>query len=344
MNIHSYLPKVEAYLYQIDLAVLPGWKADLSWQVQPLAQGEYNMNFLIQQGESRWVLRVKIDTQMAREHQIRYEYDTLAMLADSGFTPMPYFLDDSKTLMDYGVLIMQYLEGEALDYTRDLKDAARLCAAIHRYSHRLQDGKHLIVEQNPLSMTFEECSQLLQTYFTSPAADETIRCFLQSVIKWAAEARKQEHYFHENPWWCVINTEVNSSNFIVNRKKGCIHLVDWEKPIWGDPSQDLSHFSVPTTTLWKTNYRMTQAKRQAFLDTYRKVVNDDYLAETIEERVNLRDPFNCLRGVSWCAMAWVRYRSGTHVLQNADTFAKLDMYMDIDFLHSLFDPYLERDL
>ena len=159
-----------------------------------------------------------------------------------------------------------------------------------------------------------------------------------------SRARKQEHYFHENLWWCVINTEVNSSNFIGEPKKWVYLSGGLGKTDMGDPSQDLSHFSVPTTTLWKTNYRMTQAERQTFLDSYRKAVNDDYLAETIEERVNLRDPFNCLRGVSWCAMAWVSYRSGTHVLQNADTFAKLDMYMDIDFLHSLFDPYLERDL
>ncbi len=89
---------------------------------------------------------------------------------------------------------------------------------------------------------------------------------------------------------------------------------------------------------------MTKADRQSFLDTYRMAVNDEYLADTIEERVNLRDPFNCLRGVSWCAMAWVSYRSGTHALQNPDTFAKLDMYMDIDFLHSLFDPVIERSV
>jgi len=127
----------------------------------------------------------------------------------------------------------------------------------------------------------------------------------------------------------------------LNREQGSIHLVDWEKPLWGDPSQDLSHFSVPTTTLWKTTYRMSREVRQKFIDVYRREVNDPFLADTIVDRVNLRDPFNCLRGVSWCAMAWVKYRSGEHALQNADTFAKLDMYVDIDFLHSVFEPVLE---
>ena len=342
MNINSFLPKVKTYLDEIDLSVLSGWERDLPWQVDPLAQGEYNMNFLLRQDEARWVLRINIDTQIALENQIRYEFETLAMLANSGFTPRPFYVDDTKTLINYGVLIMEYLEGDALVYKRDIQEAARLFAGIHRCSHQMDDGKHLLVEKNPLSMTYAECSQLLQRYFGSPAAKPTIQDYLKSILEWADEARTRERYFQDNPWWCVINTEVNSSNFIVNQKEGCVHLVDWEKPLWGDPSQDLSHFSVPTTTLWKTNHRLTEAERQLFLDTYRMAIADEYLAETIEDRVNLRDPFNCLRGVSWCAMAWVSYRCGTHILQNADTFVKLEMYLDSDFLHSVFDPYLER--
>ena len=341
MNIHSYLPSVEAYLHKIDLAVLPGWQAESAWVVLPLAQGEYNMNYLLQQGELRWVVRVNIGTQIGCADQILYEFETLERLAGAGFTPRPYFLDDSKTLLAYGVLMMEYLEGDALVYPRDYKDAARLFAGIHTYSHEFRDHTQWIKEQNPLSMTFEECSQLLKVYFESSAADPKVCDYLQVVIDWADEARLCEVYFQESPWWCVINTEVNSSNFILNREQGSIHLVDWEKPLWGDPSQDLSHFSVPTTTLWKTSFRMSREVRQKFLDVYRREVNDPFLADTIVDRVNLRDPFNCLRGVSWCAMAWVKYRSGEHALQNADTFAKLDMYVDIDFLHSVFEPVLE---
>ena len=188
---------------------------------------------------------------------------------------------------------------------------------------------------------FEECTRLLEVYFRSPVSLPKVCDFLEVILEWAAVARGQESYFIENPWWCVINTEVNSSNFIVNRQRESIHLVDWEKPLWGDPSQDLSHFAVPTTTLWKTDYRMSRDEKKVFLDVYRKEVSDPFLADTIEDRVRLRDPFNCLRGVSWCAMAWANYRSGRHALQNADTFEKLEMYVDLDFLHSLFDPILE---
>lgn len=117
--------------------------------------------------------------------------------------------------------------------------------------------------------------------------------------------------------------------------------MDWEKPLWGDPSQDLSHFSVPTTTLWKTDYRMSVADKRAFLDAYRAAIPDVHLRDTIDERVSLRDPFNCLRGISWSAMAWVTYQTGEHAVRNADTFRKVSAYLDLGFVRGLFDPYME---
>jgi hypothetical protein len=118
--------------------------------------------------------------------------------------------------------------------------------------------------------------------------------------------------------------------------------VDWEKPLWGDPSQDLSHFCVPTTTLWKTGYRMSPEDKRAFLDAYRAALSDPHLRDTIADRVRLRDPFNCLRGISWSAMAWVRYQTGKHVLQNRDTFIKMSQYLELEFVRSLFEPYLRK--
>ena len=119
-------------------------------------------------------------------------------------------------------------------------------------------------------------------------------------------------------------------------------MVDWEKPLWGDPSQDLSHFRVPTTTLWKTDYLMTPKDQSLMMTAYKAALSDPHLRDTIEERTALRDPFNCLRGVSWCAMAWVQYQRDQHLLKNQDTFQKLSMYTDLDFVRGLFDPYMHR--
>lgn len=295
------------------------------------------MNYRVTQGEGCWVLRVNLGTQIAREDQIAYEFRALRLLQDSGVTPRPYFLDDSRSVLEHGLLVMEYLPGEPLDYRRDLEQAGRLFARIHSLEIAERDNS-LIREDHPLSAMFEECTRLAGVYLASELADSEVSRYLREALDWAGGARQKEAYFLSDPWHCVVNTEVNSGNFIARREAGTLHLVDWEKPVYGDPSIDLSHFSVPTTTLWKTDYRMPEADRRRFLDAYRQAIPDAHLRDTIVERVRLRDPFNCLRCISWSAMAWVLYQSGEHALRNADTFRKLQAYLEPAFLHSLFDP------
>ncbi len=333
------LPEVRAYLQSVDFSDVPGWEVGRDFEILPLAQGEYNVNYRLRQGEREWVFRVNLDTQIGRDDQIVYEYEALRLLAEIGMTPKPYFVDDTRQNFPHGVLLMEYLVGEPLAYRRDLEAVAQLFARIHEGSHHF-GPHHLIVEEHPLSMTYEECTRLLQVYFESDLGDREIKKYLIEVMVWAETARRKESYFSSDPWNCIINTELNSGNFIVNRAADKIFLVDWEKPLWGDPSQDLSHFCALTTTLWKTDFRMLEADRQRFLQAYKSCLTDAHLRDTIEERVRLRDPFNCLRGISWSAMAWVSYQSGTHLLKNSDTFEKMEQYLQMDFLRGLFDPLL----
>ena len=341
MNLIEMRSDVERYVAQVPLDRVPGWQPANPTTVKPLAQGEYNMNYILQQGERRWVLRMNIASQIQRPDQIAYEYHALELLEGTGVTPKPYYVDDSREIMGYGVLIMEYLPGERMDYARDMLDAARLFARIH--THPVPpERNHLIRETQPLTMTYDECARLLPIYLESDLADPGLRDYLSQVLAWAGEARHRESCFVRDPWPCVINTEVNSGNFIADRQSGKLYLVDWEKPLWGDPSQDLSHFCAPMTTLWKTNYRMSVQDKQAFIAAYRAAIPDAHLRDTIVERVRLRDPFNYLRGISWSAMAWVSYQTGQHALRNEDTFRKVSAYLNLDFLRDMFDPHLAR--
>ena len=139
---------------------------------------------------------------------------------------------------------MEYLPGRPLDYQNDLEAVAQLFGRLHSVSAHL-GANHLIVEEAPLSMTIEECRTLLATYWESERADPSISAYLRDVFDWAEEAKARERYLVEDPWPCVINTEVNSGNFIYEPDGATLHLVDWEKALWGDPSQDLSHFARP---------------------------------------------------------------------------------------------------
>jgi aminoglycoside phosphotransferase (APT) family kinase protein len=339
--MNDMLPRVQAYLDDRHWRNVPTMRGR-RFHVSSLAQGEYNLNYLIssQDEHLKLVFRVNIGTQIDREDQILYEYRALELLQRSGHTPKPIFVDDSRTFFDQGILIMEYLPGEPLVYEKDMQAAARLFAAIHQIPVR-EEENHLIRENTPLSLIFVECSNLLQTYFDSELADPGIRDYLQEVVKWADQARASERYYQENPWPGIVNTEVNSGNFIVNRERGTIHLVDWEMPRWGDPSQDLSHFCSPLTTLWKTTYRMTPKAKRDFIDAYSSLIADRHLRDTLVERIRLRDPFVYLRGIAWSAMGWVAYQTEFAGMKNPDTWQTLNRYMDLVFIRSLFDPIIK---
>ena len=341
LSIQSFLPQAVQYLRDAQPTGIPNWRADRPFEVTPLAQGEYNLNFLVGQGSFHWVLRVNSRSEIGLSNpgQITYEYQTLALLAPSGVAPQPYFLDASLTHLPHGVLGMAYCPGEFLDYRRDLAAAARLMA---RY-HQLQvppEKNHLIREERPLTQILTHCQAMLSVYLESDLAAPDLSAYLREVLDWAETARQRETYFLRDPWQCVINTDVNNTNWILNRTAGTIHLVDWDKPMWGDPSHDLSHFRVPTTTLWKTDQRLTAEDQARLMAVYKSTLTNSHLRDTIEERTRLRDPFNCLRAVAWSAMAWVQYQHGDHLIKNPDTFRKFQLYTDLSFVRSVFDPYL----
>ena len=331
--------RVEAYLEAHDWTHVPVL-AGRGFQVTPLARGEYNLNYRVRSGPHRAVFRVNMGTQIDREDQIQYEFATLELLKNSGVTPIPYHVDDSRRFFDRGVGIMAYLPGRPLDYRTDLEGAARLLATVHQVPVA-PERLHLIREDAPLDLIYRECAHLLETYFGSDLADPDIRDFLKEVVAWAAEARRQEHFYQADPWPCIVNTEVNSGNFIVNPQANTVHLVDWEMPRWGDPSQDLSHFCSPLTTLWKTDYRMGAETKADFLAAYAAHIRDPHLRDTLTDRVRLRDPFVYLRGISWSAMGWVAYQTEFAGLKNADTWRTLQRYMDLDFIRSLFEPFMQ---
>ena len=335
----NMLPRVAEYLNSMDWRDVPAMQGR-RFTVTPLAQGEYNLNYLISSTAVRLVFRVNIGTQINRKDQILYEYQALNLLKGSGVTPKPYFVDDTRRFFDRGILIMDYLPGDPLDYARDLPGAAALLATIHQVKVT-QENNHLIREDAPLSLIYDECCGLLQQYFDSELADPAIRSYLMDLKAWADTARTGEAFYRQDPWPCIVNTEVNSGNFIVNRKKQTMHLVDWEMPRWGDPSQDLAHFCSPLTTLWKTDWRMSPAQKRDFLASYCRRIRDRHLRDTLAERVRLRDPFVYLRGISWSAMGWVAYQSEYSGMKNPDTWAKLQQYMNLDFIRSLFDPFIK---
>lgn len=335
---NQYLVPVRRYLQQQCWDDVPTMRGQV-FTVSPLAGGEYNLNYLLQSAASRLVFRVNMASQIDREDQILYEFKALQLLQESGVTPLPFFVDDSRSFIDRGISIMEYLPGRPLDYKADLASAAKTLSIIHQLEIA-EANNHLIIERQPLSLIFAECAGLLDKYFSSELADEAVRSFLLEVKAWAQMARAEETYFLDDPWFCIVNTEVNSANFIVNPAMQTTHLIDWEMPRWGDPSTDLCHFCSPLTTLWKTDFRFSQENLNFFIGEYKKNIRSAHLRDTLEERMRRKFPFVLLRGISWSAMAWVAYQTGYQGIRNEDTWSKIQQYMELDFIRSMFEPFM----
>ena len=326
---------------------LKNHKADLPFNLPDtdvaltfLAGGEYNKNYMLSAGKEKYVLRVNIGTQINRDDQILYEFQALKLLEKSGVTPKPCYVDGTKEDIDHGILIMEYLPGDSLDYKTDIDKAAMVFAGIHNTEVDAEKN-HLIREDAPLTIIYNECKGLLKKYFSSDLADPDIKAYLTDLSAWADENRKKERYFTEDPINCIVNTEVNSGNFIVDRNKDTAHLVDWEMPRWGDPTNDLAHFSSPFTTLWKTDYRMDDRTKKGFLNRYLGFMNNARLSGSIHERMKLREPYVLLRGISWSAMGYVAYQTDFDGVKNESTWKTLQRYMDYAFIRSVFDPVIK---
>ena len=110
--------------------------------------------------------------------------------------------------------------------------------------------------------------------------------------------------------------------------------------MYGDPAQDLGHFLAPTTTFWKTDVILTRQEMDEFVETYIAGVNGRFSTEGLKERVYAFVSITCLRGITWCAMAWVQYQAPDKLIFNESTLHKLEQYLEESFLDRI-ETYLE---
>ncbi|MFO7819715.1 MAG: aminoglycoside phosphotransferase family protein [Halanaerobacter sp.] len=303
-----------------------------------LAQGEYNLNFLIEADNKKVVLRLNTGSQMNLDNQIKYEYNALRYLEESGVTPKPLLLDDREEELPLGMLVMNYFSGRSMHYREDLLDAARVLAKVHDVE--VPEEHQLITEPKPLSGIWKECSELVPTYLNSELGKYEVKKIIDRMVTELDDLRSSEEDIVNLLPYSFVNTEVNSGNFIINEEEDEAYLVDWEKPLVTSPLQDLSHFMVPTTTLWKTDYQLDQEERHDFLAAYcdERNLSSNQLKE-VKEALEIFDKFSAMRGISWSAMAWVEYQQPDRMLKNQDTFETMDEYLTIEFLSDLFPEF-----
>ena len=291
--------------------------------IKLLGAGEYNINFTFDDENLKKVLRINMKSQMNLENQIEYEYETLQLLKDSGVTPKPYELVTKTNLLPYKYLTMEFLKGRPLNYKTDMYIAAYLLSKIHNTSY---EENNLINATNPFQLMFDECKQMAGEYLVWDKADEKVSSYINRFLE-KCLTLIPEKYSIANP--CIINTELNSGNFLIGEGKEDSYVIDWEKALIGECEQDLAHFLAPTTTFWKTDIILSKMEIDEFLEKYSKYRIFD------RERFERYLIFNCLRGVTWCSMAFRQYSENDKMLMDDITFKKIASYIELEFLEKV---------
>jgi aminoglycoside phosphotransferase (APT) family kinase protein len=296
-----------------------GW-IESPFSISFLAAGEYNANYLIRSESARCVLRINHGSQLGLgQDQIAYEYKVLQALTATGVTPRPIACHPHPEPLGGGALLMSYLPGKALDYRRDMDRAAGILARVH--TAVVPDG--LVVQADPVLDIARESAGLLDRFADHPLNKERdqIRAYHDSVVELADRTRS----LFNGEELCLVNTEVNSGNFLISEAGA--FLVDWEKAVASYRYQDLGHFMVPTTTLWKSDTVLTQPEKRRFLTTYRQVACPQMDLDGLILKTGVMEQTILLRALSWCFMAWYEYAMAERRLRHPDTFTKINQYL-----------------
>ena len=314
----------------------------------PIAQGEHNANFTFEHPSSgkKLVLRVNYESQLGLDKQVSYEACALRALESSGRTAHVLFVDDSKHLINHGVLVTEFFEGSWLNFHNPahVHEAARILADVH--SVVPCSGCGLIQADNPLRSQFDTCVGFFERYSASSFADslvvEYLERFIQrveGVLDIPVAAADKNH---------IQNTEAVPSHFLIPRAadscsseaKG--HMVDWEKPVIGEVAQDIAYFMSPTTTIWDTDYLFDATARQTFIDAYWRAVDGRFSRGSFDERYEAYVMSNALLGVSWSCNALIDYAGNNKALKNQKTANLLGVYVSEDFLKRVWRDCFER--
>jgi Ser/Thr protein kinase RdoA (MazF antagonist) len=330
-------PAVEAYLRQ---------RPELlgnEFQVALLAQGEYNLNFLIETPHTKVVFRISTGSQeiATGAAQILYEARALEFVSRAGVAPRLLHVDTSPPELPYGLLLEEYLPGRPLEYGQDedLRAAAQTLARLHHLTPPAEPHRFFTVER-PLEMYLQFGREMADAYRDWSDADTGVLRVLERTERGLEKLAARQESLFAPAGRRIVHTDVQAHNFVVG--DASTRLVDWEKPVADDPSFDLCHFLAKTTTRWKCGVDLNAPQQEVFLAEYTTQVDrlDPTSLPHLEERIQVRQPFVYWRAITWCAMALVEYQDPDRPIRNADTLARIEEYLRPEFLEEIFAPVL----
>ena len=163
---------------------------------------------------------------------------------------------------------MEWLPGRPLRYESDLADAAQILADIH--TTPVPQQTQLLRPEYPAQAIFEECLEMVEHYYRWEKADSTVCRLLEQLVREIGKLPLKEAA--KSPR-CIVNTELNSGNFLINQGAKS-YLIDWEKPILSERSRIWVTFWYPPPPSGRSTSSLPPEEIRQFVGLYRQAVGE----------------------------------------------------------------------
>lgn len=217
-----------------------------SVSLSPVASGQSNPTWFVNQGDRRLVLRKKpLGATLASAHAVDREYRVMKALAETGVpVPRMVMLDETADTLGTPFYLMERLEGTVSDASRlpDLTqgqrqavyaDAASVLARLHSVDWQqaglAEFGRH----ENYYARQVRRWARQWDESKTREDAQ------IDALSKWFSENTPGDSAL------TIVHGDYRIGNLMMSPDRSTIAgVLDWELSTLGDPLSDLSHFLI----------------------------------------------------------------------------------------------------
>lgn len=227
----------------------PGWRLARGWAlVGGMSAHMAAFEGISPQGQRQaWVLRCPAEGALQRSSRAAAEeYDLLNFLAARGLpVPRPYWVDESRSIVDWPYLVMEYVDGQVVlappDLASSLRQAAEALAAVHACGQAARDLPYLPM-QSPL------CEELGRGE-PPPSAGPLDEGWIYAALRVAKEPVLLNSNLVEDSQPASTSTPPRPLALLHGdfwpgnllwRQGQLVSIIDWEDAALGDPLVDFS--------------------------------------------------------------------------------------------------------
>jgi thiamine kinase-like enzyme len=269
---------IKKYIQQEEVLAKLGIADASDVAVSVLGRGKFNLMHLVEAGGKRFVLRMNTYAPHEKTGKTCMEYEVLKSIEGTGIGPKVFLVDDSRSLFEGSVMVLEYIEGDVLDVEGITDDVLRLVAGKYAELHKITFDKHggFPPEKDSVFLLGDE----LEEYYTlhrlrelrkDPDAGPVLHAFDGVLNLVRQKLHERDEKFGKVKRFSLLKGDNKTSNIIVKGEE--VRFIDWEFAKVGINIMDLVNFV--------SFARLDEPQKKVFLDAYagacgQEVADEDF--------------------------------------------------------------------